>query len=187
MRQADEEANKRHPRDNRGQGSTINEMSSGSAQYGELVDGTAKRRHQVIGVGGGGGNAVDTWSASGIDGGWSSCASTPLAGLKHATVKTHWVGLNITTGLGEEARSRGAAGSAGRRDRIVELVEGCDMLFITAAWGWVGNGAAPVVAQVAKELDHDGRGCNQTFRNGRQQASFVADPDCRARQFTATA
>src|ERR1700744_5551290 len=110
---------------------------------------------KVIGVGGGGGNAVAHMVTSGIDGVEFMCINTDSQALKHAKVKTALqIGCNITKGLGA-----GADPEAGRqaamedRDRIVELVEGCDMLFITAGMGGgTGTGAAPVVAQVAKEM-----------------------------------
>src|SRR5207244_10330228 len=75
--------------------------------------------------------------------------------LKHAKVKTALqIGCNITKGLGAGADPEvGRQAAMEDRDRIVELVEGCDMLFITAGMGGgTGTGAAPVVAQVAHEL-----------------------------------
>ena len=87
---------------------------------------------------------------------WNSCVSTPTAqALKHAKVKTALqIGCNITKGLGAGADPEvGRQAAMEDRDRIVELIEGCDMLFITAGMGGgTGTGAAPVVAQVAKEL-----------------------------------
>src|ERR1700742_3981591 len=110
---------------------------------------------KVIGVGGGGGNAVAHMVTSGIDGVEFMCINTDAQALKHAKVKTALqIGSNMTKGLGARADPEsGRAGAMGDRDRIVELVEGCDMLFITAGMGGgTGTGAAPVVAQVAKEL-----------------------------------
>src|ERR1043165_1508601 len=110
---------------------------------------------KVIGVGGGGGNAVAHMITSGIEGVEFMCINTDAQPLKHSKVKTSLqIGCNITKGLGA-----GADPEAGRqaamedRDRIIEMIEGSDMLFITAGRGG-GNrtGAAPIVAQVAKEL-----------------------------------
>ncbi len=110
---------------------------------------------KVIGVGGGGGNAVAHMVQSGIDGVEFMCINTDSQALKHAKVKTALqIGCNITKGLGAGADPEiGRQAAMEDRDRIVELVEGCDMLFITAGMGGgTGTGAAPVVAQVAKEL-----------------------------------
>jgi cell division protein FtsZ len=110
---------------------------------------------KVIGVGGGGGNAVAHMVTSGIEGVEFMCVNTDAQALKHAKVKTALqIGTNITKGLGAGADPEvGRQAAMEDRDRIVELVEGCDMLFITAGMGGgTGTGAAPVVAQVAKEL-----------------------------------
>ena len=110
---------------------------------------------KVIGVGGGGGNAVAHMVTAGIDGVDFMCVNTDAQALKHAKVKTALqIGCNITKGLGAGADPEvGRQAAMEDRDRIVELVEGCDMLFITAGMGGgTGTGAAPVVAQVAKEL-----------------------------------
>jgi len=110
---------------------------------------------KVIGVGGGGGNAVAHMVTSGIDGVEFMCINTDAQALQHAKVKTALqIGCNITKGLGAGADPEvGRQAAMEDRDRIVELVEGCDMLFITCGMGGgTGTGAAPVVAQVAKEL-----------------------------------
>ncbi len=110
---------------------------------------------KVIGVGGGGGNAVAHMVTSGIEGVEFMCINTDAQALKHAKVKTTLqIGTNMTKGLGAGADPEvGRQAAMEDRDRIVELVEGCDMLFITAGMGGgTGTGGAPVVAQVAKEL-----------------------------------
>jgi cell division protein FtsZ len=110
---------------------------------------------KVLGVGGGGGNAVAHMVTSGIDGVDFMCINTDAQALKHSKVKTALqIGCNITKGLGAGADPEvGRQAAMEDRDRIVELVEGCDMLFITAGMGGgTGTGAAPVVAQIAKEL-----------------------------------
>src|ERR671923_2736543 len=105
--------------------------------------------------GGGGGNAVAHMVTSGIEGVEFMCINTDAQALKHSKVKTSLqIGCNITKGLGAGADPEvGRQAAMEDRDRIVELVEGCDMLFITAGMGGgTGTGAAPVVAEVAKEL-----------------------------------
>ena len=110
---------------------------------------------KVIGVGGGGGNAVAHMVDAGIEGVDFICANTDSQALKCSRVRTSLqIGCNITKGLGA-----GASPDIGRqaamedRDRILEVIEGADMLFITAGMGGgTGTGAAQIVAQVAKEL-----------------------------------
>jgi len=110
---------------------------------------------KVVGVGGGGGNAVTHMISSGIEGVDFVCINTDAQALKHSKVKTSLqIGSNITKGLGAGADPEiGRQAAMEDRDRIVELVDGSDMIFITAGMGGgTGTGAAPVVAQVAKEL-----------------------------------
>jgi cell division protein FtsZ len=110
---------------------------------------------KVVGVGGGGGNAVTHMVSSGIEGVDFVCINTDAQALKHSKVKTSLqIGSNITKGLGAGADPEvGRQAAMEDRDRIVELVDGSDMIFITAGMGGgTGTGAAPVVAQVAKEL-----------------------------------
>ncbi|HZF17321.1 MAG TPA: cell division protein FtsZ [Steroidobacteraceae bacterium] len=110
---------------------------------------------KVLGVGGGGGNAVSHMVSCGIEGVDFMCINTDAQALKHSRVKTALqIGCNITKGLGAGADPEvGRQAAMEDRDRIIELVEGCDMLFITAGMGGgTGTGAAPVVAQIAKEL-----------------------------------
>jgi cell division protein FtsZ len=110
---------------------------------------------KVIGVGGGGGNAVSHMVASGIDGVDFICINTDSQALKASKIKTSLqIGANITKGLGAGADPEiGRQAAMEDRDRIIELIEGCDMLFITAGMGGgTGTGAAPVVAQIAREL-----------------------------------
>jgi cell division protein FtsZ len=110
---------------------------------------------KVIGVGGGGGNAVAHMVATGIEGVDFICLNTDAQALKHSKVKVGLqIGCNITKGLGAGADPEvGRQAAMEDRDRIIEMIEGSDMLFITAGMGGgTGTGAAPVVAQVAKEL-----------------------------------
>jgi cell division protein FtsZ len=92
---------------------------------------------------------------AGLEGVDFICINTDAQALKHSKVKTALqIGCNITKGLGAGADPEvGRQAAMEDRDRIIELIEGCDMLFITAGMGGgTGTGAAPVVAQVAKEL-----------------------------------
>src|SRR3982751_3095969 len=110
---------------------------------------------KVIGVGGGGGNAVAHMISAGIEGVDFICINTDAQALKHSKVKVGLqIGCNITKGLGAGADPEvGRQAAMEDRDRIIEMIEGCDMLFITAGMGGgTGTGAAPVVAQIAKEL-----------------------------------
>jgi len=110
---------------------------------------------KVIGVGGGGGNAVSHMVTSGIEGVDFICVNTDAQALKASKVKTALqIGSNITKGLGAGADPEiGRQAAVEDRDRIIELISGCDMLFITAGMGGgTGTGAAPVVAQIAREL-----------------------------------
>src|SRR5216683_2431431 len=110
---------------------------------------------KVLGVGGGGGNAVSHMVQAGLEGVDFICINTDAQALKHSKVRTALqIGSNITKGLGAGADPEiGRQAAMEDRDRIIELIEGSDMLFITAGMGGgTGTGAAPVVAQVAKEL-----------------------------------
>jgi cell division protein FtsZ len=102
---------------------------------------------KVLGVGGGGGNAVSHMVQAGLEGVDFICINTDAQALKHSKVRTALqIGCNITKGLGAGADPEvGRQAAMEDRDRI--------MLFITAGMGGgTGTGAAPVVAQVAKEL-----------------------------------
>jgi cell division protein FtsZ len=110
---------------------------------------------KVIGVGGGGGNAVNHMAQSNIEGVEFICANTDAQALKHATVKTILqLGCGITKGLGAGANPEvGRQAALEDKERIKDALEGADMVFITAGMGGgTGTGAAPVVAEVAKEL-----------------------------------
>jgi cell division protein FtsZ len=110
---------------------------------------------KVIGVGGGGGNAVNHMAAANIEGVEFICANTDAQALENATVKTILqLGAGITKGLGAGADPAiGRKAAEEDRDRIKEALDGSDMIFITAGMGGgTGTGAAPVVAEVAREL-----------------------------------
>lgn len=110
---------------------------------------------KVIGVGGGGGNAVQHMVAADVDGVDFICANTDAQALKNSAARTALqLGQEITKGLGAGANpSVGRDAAEDDRDRISEVLEGADMVFITAGMGGgTGTGAAPVVAQIAREM-----------------------------------
>lgn len=122
----------------------------------ELVDNNPQSAViKVIGVGGGGGNAVEHMLAENLDGVEFICLNTDAQALqKSSAAKLLQLGDNITKGLGAGADPDvGRQAALADRERIVELLQGADMVFITAGMGGgTGTGAAPVVAEVAKEL-----------------------------------
>jgi cell division protein FtsZ len=122
----------------------------------ELMDSYSQRAViKVIGVGGGGGNAVQHMLGAAIDGVEFVCANTDAQVLKNSQVKTTLqLGADITKGLGAGANPDiGRQAALEDRDRIGDVLEGSDMIFITAGMGGgTGTGAAPVVAQIAKEM-----------------------------------
>jgi len=110
---------------------------------------------KVIGVGGGGGNAVQHMLSGSIEGVEFICANTDAQALNNSAAKTSLqLGRNITKGLGAGADPEiGRQAALEDRDRVMDLLEGADMVFITAGMGGgTGTGAAPIVAQVAKEM-----------------------------------
>src|SRR5450631_569961 len=110
---------------------------------------------KVLGVGGGGGNAVSHMVQAGLEGVDFICINTDAQALKHSKVRTALqIGCNITKGLGAGADPEiGRQAALEDRDRIIELLGGADMLFLTAGMGGgTGTGAAPVVAEIAREL-----------------------------------
>ncbi|HET9031923.1 MAG TPA: cell division protein FtsZ [Dokdonella sp.] len=110
---------------------------------------------KVIGVGGGGGNAVSHMVDAQIEGVDFVCANTDAQALKNSGAKhTLQLGSNVTKGLGAGANPEvGRQAALEDRERICELLQGADMAFITCGMGGgTGTGAAPVVAQLAKEM-----------------------------------
>jgi cell division protein FtsZ len=131
-------------------------MQKGRKTMFELVDNVPQNAViKVVGVGGGGGNAVKHMIASNVDGVDFICANTDAQALTNVSSKTVLqLGTTITKGLGAGANPEiGRQSAMEDRDRIAEALQGADMVFITAGMGGgTGTGAAPVVAQVAKEL-----------------------------------
>jgi len=114
----------------------------------ELMDGVSQDAViKVMGVGGGGGNAVRHMVASGIEGVDFICANTDSQALRNTNAKTVLqIGSSITRGLGAGADPEiGRQAAMEDRERIHEVIEGCNLLFITAGMGGgTGTGAAPV-------------------------------------------
>ena len=110
---------------------------------------------KVIGVGGGGGNAVKHMIENNVEGVDFICANTDAQALSDIESKTVLqLGGEITKGLGAGANPDiGRAAAMEDRERIAEALHGADMVFITAGMGGgTGTGAAPIIAQAAREL-----------------------------------
>ncbi len=110
---------------------------------------------KVIGVGGGGGNAVEYMAQANIEGVEFIAANTDAQALKISTVKSIvQLGTAITKGLGAGANPEiGRQSALEDRERIHDAIEGADLVFITAGMGGgTGTGAAPIVAEIAKEM-----------------------------------
>ncbi|MDH2431618.1 cell division protein FtsZ [Pokkaliibacter sp. MBI-7] len=122
----------------------------------ELVDKAPQNAViKVIGVGGGGGNAVNHMVTSSVEGVEFICANTDAQALKDMGARSVLqLGSEITKGLGAGANPDiGREAALEDRERIAEVMQGADMVFITAGMGGgTGTGAAPVVAEVAKEM-----------------------------------
>ncbi|MDO6783840.1 cell division protein FtsZ [Neptunomonas phycophila] len=110
---------------------------------------------KVIGVGGGGGNAVQHMVTADVEGVEFICANTDSQALQNMLSKAViQIGGELTKGLGAGANPEvGREAALEDKDRIAEMITGADMVFITAGMGGgTGTGAAPIVAEVAKEL-----------------------------------
>lgn len=113
-------------------------------------------RIKVVGVGGGGGNAVNNMICSAMKGVTFIVANTDLQALKHSKAEHKiQLGEKLTKGLGAGADPEvGKEAAQESIDQLREILHGCDMVFVTAGMGGgTGTGAAPVIAKVAKEMD----------------------------------
>ena len=112
-------------------------------------------RIKVIGVGGGGGNALNNMIRTGLEGVEFVAANTDAQALNH-NLATHkiQIGTQLTAGLGCGANPEVGRGSAlEARERLLEIFDGTDMVFVTAGLGGgTGTGAAPVIAELAREV-----------------------------------
>ena len=123
----------------------------------EYVESTNNAVIRVIGVGGGGGNAVEHMLASNVEGVEFFCVNTDYQALKNNSVRNVdavQLGTNVTKGLGAGANPEiGRQAALEDRERLVDLLQGADMVFITAGMGGgTGTGASPVIAQIAREM-----------------------------------
>ncbi|HCL74004.1 MAG: cell division protein FtsZ [Gammaproteobacteria bacterium] len=122
----------------------------------ELVDNIPQSAViKVIGVGGGGGNAVHHMISNQVDGVDFICANTDSQALSNLKAKTVLqMGTSITRGLGAGANPEiGRQAALEDREQIADILSGADMVFITAGMGGgTGTGAAPIVAEVAREM-----------------------------------
>src|SRR5881398_1669400 len=112
-------------------------------------------RIKVIGIGGGGGNAVNRMIEAGMDGIEFVVANTDLQALRmsRAPMKIQ-LGVKLTNGLGAGANPEvGRKAALEDSDKIIEALEGSDMIFVTAGLGGgTGTGAAPIIASLASEM-----------------------------------
>nr|MBS0019893.1 cell division protein FtsZ [Gammaproteobacteria bacterium] len=123
----------------------------------ELVDTYSETNAviKVLGFGGGGGNAVEHMLQASLEGVDFVCANTDAQALKNASARTVLqIGSGITKGLGAGANPEiGRQAAIEDRDRIAEVLQGADMVFLTAGMGGgTGTGATPVAAQLAREM-----------------------------------
>ncbi|MDP3846418.1 MAG: cell division protein FtsZ [Pseudomonas sp.] len=122
----------------------------------ELVDSVPQSAViKVIGVGGGGGNAVNHMVQNNIQGVEFICANTDAQALRKVGAKTILqLGTAITKGLGAGTNPEiGRQAAMEDRERIIDVLQGADMVFITTGMGGgTGTGAAPIIAQIAKEM-----------------------------------
>ncbi len=112
-------------------------------------------RIKVVGCGGAGGNALDTMIRSGLSGVEFVAANTDAQALEHKLAPTKvQLGPQVTRGLGCGANpEKGRAAALENRDKLRDLLIGSDMVFVTAGLGGgTGTGAAPVIAEVAREV-----------------------------------
>src|SRR5258706_7317239 len=118
-------------------------------------DPRSQAKIKVIGVGGGGGNAVNRMIDAGVEGVQFVTANTDLQALQmsHAPVKIQ-LGVKLTNGLGAGANPEmGRKAALEDADKIIEALEGADMVFVTAGLGGgTGTGAAPIIASLASEM-----------------------------------
>lgn len=122
----------------------------------ELVDASNENAIiKVIGIGGGGGNAVNHMVDSSIDGVQFICANTDAQALRRLSVDTVvQIGVELTKGLGAGTRPEvGKKAAEENAERLKEVIEGADMVFLTAGMGGgTGTGAISVIARIAKDL-----------------------------------
>ena len=110
---------------------------------------------KVVGVGGGGNNAVNRMIASGLKGVEFIAINTDAQALVHVMAQNRMqIGEKLTRGLGAGARPEiGEKAAQENRDDIIKALQGADMIFVTAGMGGgTGTGGAPIVAECAREV-----------------------------------
>lgn len=121
----------------------------------QLDEAMDRAKIKVVGVGGAGNNALNTMIISELEGVDFICANTDAQALRATRAQTVLqLGPNLTKGLGAGSNPEiGRQAALEERDRIAEMLEGSDMVFVTAGMGGgTGTGAAPVIAQIAREV-----------------------------------
>ncbi|MCB0272457.1 MAG: cell division protein FtsZ [Bdellovibrionales bacterium] len=121
----------------------------------EFVEPTNAAKIKVIGVGGGGGNAVNTMIRSGMNHVDFVVANTDMQAINHSLAETKiQIGNSLTKGLGAGANPEiGREAALEDRAKIAECLQGADMVFITAGMGGgTGTGGAPIIAEIAKDM-----------------------------------
>lgn len=122
-------------------------------EFDSLAD--QKARIKVIGVGGAGGNAINRMISSGLDGVEFIAINTDAQDLESNRAETKiQIGKNLTKGLGAGAKTDvGRAAMEAEKEAVASIIEGADMLFVTAGMGGgTGTGASPIAAQIAREF-----------------------------------
>src|SRR5438093_8891843 len=131
------------------------EIRSGSIVFDESEQPISGATIKVVGIGGGGGNAINRMIEAGIQGVQFLVANTDLQSLKasQASVKLQ-IGEKLTRGLGVGGDpEKGRQSALEDTEKIIEALEGADMVFITAGLGGgTGTGAAPIIASLASEM-----------------------------------
>jgi cell division protein FtsZ len=132
-----------------------NDTRSGLILFDDLDQPANGAKIKVVGIGGGGGNAVNRMIEAGIEGVQFLVANTDLQALKNsrASIKIQ-IGEKLTRGLGAGGDPEvGRQSALEDTEKIIEVLEGADMVFITTGLGGgTGTGAAPIVASLATEL-----------------------------------
>ncbi|HEX2695506.1 MAG TPA: cell division protein FtsZ, partial [Acidobacteriota bacterium] len=133
----------------------MNEELSSKLKF-HLVEETVGAKIKVIGIGGGGGNAVNRMIETGIQGVEFIAVNTDLQALNsnRSTIKVP-IGGQLTRGLGSGGRPEtGKMAAQEDTERLIESLQGADMVFLTAGLGGgTGTGATPILANLAAEMD----------------------------------
>ncbi len=121
-----------------------------------LVEETAGAKIKVIGLGGGGGNAVNRMIEHGVEGVEFIAVNTDLQALSSSRAKTKiQIGTQLTKGLGSGGRPDvGKQAAMEDTERLIDILQGADMVFLTAGLGGgTGTGSTPIIANLAAEMD----------------------------------